>query len=62
MVDTFKTSTGNLIEFPTRGNKVKMNGIWYLRSDGERVLRAGGIRAKLLPIKRRAKVTKSNWR
>ena len=62
MVDTFKTDAGKELIFKTRGNKVKINDIWYLRSDGERVLRANGIRAKLLPIKRRAKVTKSNWR
>jgi len=51
-----------MIEFPTRGNKVKMNGIWYLRSDGERVLRADGIFAKIQPITRRKKIVKSNWR
>ena len=62
MVDTFKTDVGKELVFKTRGNKVKINDIWYLRSDGERVLRADGIRAKLLPIKRRTKMTKSNWR
>ena len=58
MVDTFRTPDGRELIFPTRGNKVKMNGIWYLRSDGERVLKADGIRAKLQPIKRRTKMTK----
>ena len=62
MVDIFRTEQGELIEFKTRGNKVKINDIWYLRSDGERVLKADGVRATLQPIKRRAKVTKSNWR
>ena len=62
MVDTFKKANGELVVFKTRGNQVKMNGIWYLRSDGERVLRTIGIQAKLLPVKRRAQVAKSNWR
>ena len=62
MVDTFKTTEGKFLEFKTRGNQVKINDIWYLRSDGERVLAANGIKATLQPIKRRKVITKSNWR
>ena len=62
MVDVFKTAQGKILEFKTRGNRVKINDIWYLRSDGERVLRSNGIRATLQPIKRRKKIAKSNWR
>jgi len=62
MVDTFEKKDGELIILKTRGNQVRINDMWYLRSDGERVLRSMGINAKLLPIKRRAKVVKANWR
>ena len=62
MVDTFEKEDGELIIFKTRGNQVRINDVWYLRSDGERVLQSIGIRAKLLPVKRRAQVVKTNWR
>lgn len=51
MVDRYLTADNKIINFPTRGNRVKIDGIWQLRENGPRILRDMGIKAKMLPAK-----------
>jgi len=51
MVDRYVTIDNKILNLPTRGNKVKIDGIWQLRENAPRILADMGIKAKKLPIK-----------